>query len=579
MELGDMLPAFDEDWISQSHAIVAARGGILPDLNFCRREYVVDADRIVVDEEIEEAITNYVQECGSDLPNRFAALNYLWIARFATSASREENDSANRDSSREVHRALLRLVDRLDPESVSTPVQAKWEFKQAFILQNWDRLNRLGQRRQKLEGMSSDDLNLLIGRAFWFPNSRHWARVLQFVGDSMIAWSWEAILDGDRLTISNAAAEPPESHETPNRDLIVAAIASLRKVSTSNMGPHWGILADCEAMTGSPDQCASIWEEHGAEILHSLAETVGCSGADALLRLPDYQLRIADLWEEAGRPEKAIEALESLRRTNPRLEGVNRRLAELYIGRKDLDTAVQRFREEADCDKVFRADPIVQSLLWALSGSEARTKSLEKYQSSPSSIGQRTAIRNVLRLAWRPLDQLSPSVQEDWVTGLWWCHGEHSGEFPETERADEAVLKCARAVETHLRERIFEQLRETAKQTDIHALPKGFQPLQAFLLKKHIDLGVMLDAIQSAFPNSSGVLKTLWDLLHKRSSSPHSLRDARFDGIRRLRNPGSHDSRWLPSIPEAMEYLSLCEEFLSILEQPPQPRPDLRRKG
>jgi hypothetical protein len=341
------------------------------------------------------------------------------------------------------------------------------------------------------------------------------------------------------------------------------------------MGPHWGILADCEAMTDSPDQCASIWEKHGGEILRSLAETVGLSGADAL-RQPDYQFPIADLWEEADRPGKAIETLESLRRTHPKLPGVNRGLAELYRRGNDLNTALQRALDEADCDPAFRADTLVQLLLWAQSGSEARTKLLERYQSSPASIGQRTAIRNVLRLAWRPFERLSPSVQEDWATGLWWCHGEHSGEFPETERADQAVSKSARAVETHLRERILEQLRETARRTDIDCLPKGFQPLQDFLLNKkhHIDLGVMLDAIQNAFPNSSGVLKTLWDLLCKRSSSPHSLRDKRFNAIPRLRNPVSHDSRFLPSIPEATECLRLREAFLSILEQPPQPRPD-----
>lgn len=396
--------------------------------------------------------------------------------------------------------------------------------------------------------------------------------------------AWEKVLDGDLRTISQATAPPPESHEALNRDLIEVAVASLRDVPPNNMGPHWGILADCAAMTDSPDQCALIWEEHGAEILQPWAETEGRSGTQAL-RLPDYQLPIADLWERAGRPEKAIEALDALRRTNPRLQGVNRRLAELHIRRNDLDTAVQRIRDEAACDEVLHADSIVRLLLWAQSGSEeARTKLLEgqeRYQNSQSNVGQRTAIRNVLRMAWRPFDQLSPSVQEDWVRGLWWCHGEHSGEIPETERADEAVSKCARAVETHLREKIFEPLRATARRTDIDSLPRSFQPLQVFLQKNrdHIELGVMLDAIQNVRPSSSGAPKTLWDLLFKRSSSPVSLQDRRFDKIRQLRNPASHDSRSQPSIAEAVECVHLCEEFLSIMEQPPQPRLGPGRKG
>jgi hypothetical protein len=385
------------------------------------------------------------------------------------------------------------------------------------------------------------------------------------------------MLDGDPLTISQATASPPESHEPLNRDLILDAIASLRKVSPANMGPHWGILADCEAMTDSPDQCAWIWEEHGAEILQPWSETAEISGTD-VMRLPDYQLRIADLWEEADRPEKAIHTLESLRRTHPRLQGVSRRLAELYIRRNDLDTAVQRIRDEAGCDEVFHADSIVRLLLWTRSSSEeARNRLIaeqEKYQSRPSSIGQRTAIRNVLRLAWKPFDQLASSVQDGWVQGLWWCYGEHSGEFPETERADHAVRECTRAVETHLRESVFEKLRETARPTDIACLPKGFQPLQRFLQKKdNIDLGVMLDAIQNAFPNSSGVLKALWDLLCKRSSSPRYLREKRFDMIRQHRNPPSHDLRLLPSLAEANGCLGLCEDFLSTLEQPSQRRP------
>jgi hypothetical protein len=186
MEFPDALPAFDEDWISQSRAIITAHGGTPPHINFSRGDYAVEPETILVDEEIEEAIFKHVRDCGSDLPSRFAALNYLWVARLAISASCEEDDddSGGRDHRREAWRALRQLVDRLDPESVSTPEQAVWEFKQAFILQNWDRLKSLGLRRRTLEGTSPDDLNLLMGGL----SGSQTANIGQVLSVSLPAW-------------------------------------------------------------------------------------------------------------------------------------------------------------------------------------------------------------------------------------------------------------------------------------------------------------------------------------------------------------------------------------------------------
>ncbi len=151
-----------------------------------------------------------------------------------------------------------------------------------------------------------------------------------------------------------------------------------------------------------------------------------------------------------------------------RLVGVNRRLAECYLRMNppDLERATQRLRDEVGADEAFSEDSIVRLFLhqyernWEVERqlSEAR----EKYESSPGSFGQRTAIRNVLRLAWYPFSRLSQDVQEDWLTGLWWCFGDHPPQFDETERGEYAVTRCTRALETHLREKLFEPLKQLA---------------------------------------------------------------------------------------------------------------------
>jgi hypothetical protein len=84
----------------------------------------------------------------------------------------------------------------------------------------------------------------------------------------------------------------------------------------------------------------------------------------------------------------------------------------------------------------------------------------------------------------------------------------------------------------------------------------------------------MLDAVASAGPSVSGVIKRLWDLLSKKSSKPHGLRNRKYLDIPPIRNPNVHESR--PGISrlamgDARHCIDLCTEFLSILETPPLP--------
>jgi tetratricopeptide (TPR) repeat protein len=379
-----------------------------------------------------------------------------------------------------------------------------------------------------------------------------------------------------------------QSHEAAvGEDVILNAIASLRKVRPEVMGAHWGILADCHAMAHEPGACAKIWEDHGVEIVTPLADSLGRSAAD-ILSEPARQLQIADLWAAAELPQKEIETLESLRGSHPRLQGVNRRLADCYMRAGDLGTATQRIQDEACCDEAFRDDPIVRLLLRQCGNAEEADRRLkearEKYENSVASGGQRNAIRNVLQLTWKPFVGLSPSIQEDWVKGLHWCYGEHPLGFDETERAEEAIYRCTRALESHLREKLFEPLREAATATEIKQLPKAFEPLRSFLEKRsttqaeasgqHITLTVMLDAVLSAGPSVSGVFKRLWDLLNKRSSKPHALKSKRYLDIAPIRNPNVHESRPVISgitMAQARRCVELCAEFFSVLETPPLP--------
>src|ERR1035441_2277186 len=273
MEFLDFPPVFDDDWVAQCDALAESNGGIPPHINYGSGETY--AHHIVIEADATAAMEQHLQERASDMASRFAVLCYLWTARQASWAADDEEIPAEKAVRAEAHRALLDFVDRLAPESIGTPEQAMWEFKQAFILLHWERLKRLGERYKVLAGLSKDDLKLRLGRALWFCNSRHWASVILSLvtGQTDEDLAWEPLIDGDQLLVSSSAGLPPESHEAAlSKDLVLYAIDCLRNVQPETMGPHWGILADCEAMMGRPGQCAEIWEKHGTEILEPVAQ-------------------------------------------------------------------------------------------------------------------------------------------------------------------------------------------------------------------------------------------------------------------------------------------------------------------
>jgi len=364
--------------------------------------------------------------------SRFTVLRFLWTAQQAGGLPDDEENAADKATRAKAHKALLEFVDRLAPESVTTPVQTMWEFKQAFILSCWERLRRLGGRYQTLKNLSRDDLNLLLGRTLWLSNSWHWAKVILSLvsGRQTEDLAWEPFIDGDQLLVSSLAGLPPEPHEAAlSKDLVLEAIAYLRKVQPESMRPHWGIKP--------------------------VAHANGRSPAD-ILSLPDYQFPIANLWEEAERTAKVIETLESVRMRYPHLQGVNRTLVDCYLQLGDSETAAQRIQDEANRDEAFREDSIVRLFLRQCGKAQEAERhlkeELEKYESSPNSSGQRTAIRNVLLLTWKPFVRLSPDVQSRWIMPLHWCYGEYpAAAFSDTERAGRAIGDCIVAFETHLR--------------------------------------------------------------------------------------------------------------------------------
>ena len=425
--------------------------------------------------------TNTFEKQASDMVSRFTVLRFLWtawIAQRASGQSEDEEDVADKATRVEAHKDLLEFVDRLAPESIATPEQAMWEFKQAFILFHWERLKRLGGRYQTLAGLSNDDLNLLLGRALWLSNSWHWAKVIlsSVSGHQTEDLAWEPFIDGDQLLVSSLAGLPPESHGAAlSKDLVLESIACLRKVQPESMGPHWGILADCEAMTGMPGQCAEIWEKHGIEILKPVAHANGRSPAD-ILSLPDYQFPIANLWKEAERTNKVIKTLELLRGRYP---GVNRTLVDCYLRIGDLETATLRAQDEAKDDEVFREDSIVRLLLRQCGKAEEAERHLKRKrkrntrvvptvpgrgQQSGSAPHDLEALRSVVA-----------DVQSRWVMALHWCYGEHPAAFSDTEWAGRAIGDCTVAFEIHLQETLFEPLRRAVTETEIDSLP-GIHP-------------------------------------------------------------------------------------------------------
>lgn len=597
--LQTLLPDFCDLWITQCTDIVEAHNGIPPHIatpvNPGRTTYAYPDT--VGGAECQSNMNAYLQVHDSDLASRFVVLRYLWAASVACvppdsslryvdallDGGAEAAQDAGDEELRTIVRSLLiEFVDRLPPKRITSPKQAMWEFKQAVILWRPNRLKSLAQQYRSIADQSADQSNLMLARALWLLSGHLWASFVYEIISGSSDLPWETFIEnGDPHNLLFPTLPPHSGPAAPDRDSLVDVIACLQKVTTpKTLGPHWGILADCWLSTGRPDECAKIWEEHGLDILKPAADSNGRRATD-ILSLPDYQLPIADLWAECGSIDKEVEVLESLRQRRPRLAGVNRRLAERYqnMSPPDLERAAQRIRDEAGCDEAFSQDGIVRLFLdqseRTLEAERQVNEARQTYESSFSSSGQRTAIRNVLGLAWTPLDRLSHDVQEDWITGLWWCYGDHP-QIDEVERGEYAVQRCTRAVETHLRETLFEPLREMATESEKKQLPNSDSELRSYLLSdhqnKHIGLGPMLAAIAFSDPSRAGVYKKLWDLLSKRSSKALQLRSERWDEIRLIRNPSSHESRRKISglsIEAGRHCAKLCHDFLSTLESPP----------
>ncbi|MGD0362659.1 MAG: hypothetical protein ABSC93_17410 [Bryobacteraceae bacterium] len=603
----NLLPRFDDTWTAECDAVVSNNGGSPPHVA-CPPypNYETYADPSVLDDENQAAMVEFLKRRGSDMLGRFAVLRYLWAASVSSvpsdggwAFSRDggawpvddhEGDLANEALRANAKRILDHFAEQLPPEGVLAPEQAMWEFKQAFLLFPW-RLARLAEQYRRLTSQSSDESNLMLARALWLPNSKVGPRVILLVvcGIEADKLPWDGFIEhGYQGVDFFGTCIPPESHEEfRSRDTVIEAIACLTKVRNDARGPHWGILADCHAMVGSPEECAKIWERHGCEILKPAADFHQRKAEDLLL-LPEYQLRIADLWAEGSRPDKEVEVLDALRSRHPRLAGVNRRLAERYLhmDMPDLDAATRCVQDEAGCDEAFSEDPIVRLLLHQCGRSEEAKLQLDearsRYENNAASIGQRTAIYNVLKLSWSPFGKLSPDVQGDWTAGLWWCYGEHSPQFDEIDRAGDAVLKCCRALEPHLRETVFEPLRKNVTPAEREQLPDGHAALKSFLRGSYIDLGAMLEAVDSADSTRPGVYKKLSDLLSKKTPKPLDLKKVKYREICTIRNAVAHESRKDISgatIERARRCAELCHEFLSILELPMAPPAAVPRPG
>ena len=247
--LEGLLPRFGHGWTAGCEAIVTDNGGSPPNINYPADTIYAYPD--VVDEDSQTAMEEYLQGRVSDRVSRFTVLRYLWTAWHASvppegiwdAADHREEDPDEKAMRIDARKALLDFVDLLVPESITTPEQALWGFKQAFILYRWERLKRLGHQYAKLAKLTSDDLNLLLARALWLPNSRYWAELVLALasGHPTGDLSWEALIDGDQLEISNATSLPPEPHEAGiSRELVLEVIAYLRNIRQETMGAHLG---------------------------------------------------------------------------------------------------------------------------------------------------------------------------------------------------------------------------------------------------------------------------------------------------------------------------------------------------
>jgi len=167
--LEGLLPRFGHGWTAGCEAIVTDNGGSPLNINYPADTIYAYPD--VVDEDSQTAMEEYLQGRVSDRVSRFTVLRYLWTAWHASvppegiwdAADHREEDPDEKAMRIDARKALLDFVDLLVPESITTPEQALWGFKQAFILYRWERLKRLGHQYAKLAKLTSDDLESAPG--------------------------------------------------------------------------------------------------------------------------------------------------------------------------------------------------------------------------------------------------------------------------------------------------------------------------------------------------------------------------------------------------------------------------------
>lgn len=319
----------------------------------------------------------------------FLCRNYLDLR----GSSRAEESS--RDAAKAV---LLRFTNQLDASRIRTAPHALWELKQAWLFKDWERLRDTSRRYVQLAGLSSGDLDLLLGRSLWLRQSDH-------------RFEWEKIIEGEPWAISLAVLFPPEPNSAAlDANSIIYAKGCFEEVSKaapSGLGVHWGVLAHCAAMTGDPGRAASIYEERWKEIcqpgLAYIADAQHVPLGERQILPPECQELIADLWESAHQPDKLIDTLASLRRNHPKRQGVNRRLAEIYARQTNYVRAYERLRAEADCDEAFGEDPFISLALQSGIAFGELQASRERYENKPAISGNRHHRRSsfvILRWIW-----------------------------------------------------------------------------------------------------------------------------------------------------------------------------------
>jgi len=383
------------------------------------------------------------------------------------------------------------------------------------------------------------------------------------------------LIEGEPWAISLAVLFPPdlECAALDANSIIYAksCFEEVAKAAPSGLGAHWGVLGHCAAMIGDPGRAASIYEEHWREIAQPgvafLAESSGAPLNELRTLPPECQEIVADLWESAHQPDKVIESLEGLRKVHPRRRGVNRRLAEIYARQTNHSLAYERLRAEADCDEAFGEDPIVSFALRSGIAFRELQAQRERYESAPAVKDQIARVRTSLLSNWKPFSAMSEKVREDWIWATLWCEGGLDAAF-ETVRPQNTVFSCARALENHLREQIFEPLR---RKLSIDKSPSPTEDkLWQFIAHGRIELGTMLFSIREAQENADSIaLCELWAILRGHSSRPAQLRHPRWQQISVIRNRNSHQSQ-AGSIEDARRLVALCRDFLAILEDQPK---------